>query len=171
MPVCPLCEHAQPDGAECEVCGKRLPAPQEAQARAEAPMEELEPTLHGAVATTTSALPEMETTRHPPAHAAVEPLELEPTRAAPVDPPVEAMADVERTELGLPGDDRTALPAQLTCRYCRSPAGPGDRVCARCGMRLPVFGAPAARDLVVRRCGCGAEVRGSLCPACGALAS
>jgi hypothetical protein len=80
------------------------------------------------------------------------------------------MEGLERTASGIPGDGPTPLAVFVACRYCRTPALPGERICSRCGMRLPVAsgprGGPGAEG--GRVCGCGALVRGSACPTCGA---
>jgi hypothetical protein len=175
MIVCPVCEHAQPHGGECEVCGKRLagaPPPSPAVA----PVEGLEPTLHaGAPSLPPDAVPGLEPTGHGPVHVAAERVpDVEATCAAPVDVDAPPVPDLERTEAeGLPSDARTELPAFPVCRYCRTPALPGERVCSRCGMRLPALAAaagPAPAEPPVRRCSCGAPLRGPVCPACGGRA-
>lgn len=177
MIVCPLCEHAQARGAECEVCGRPLAAPAGGSAPV-APLEGLEPTLRPAsVAGAVEAMDGLEPTRlasepglAPVAEAG---LEVEATRTAPVDVVVEPLQEIERIGEGVPGDAPTPLPALLACRYCRTPALPGERRCSRCGMRLPDLearagqGAPEPEPL---RCGCGALVRGAVCPACGGRA-
>jgi hypothetical protein len=170
MIVCPVCEHAQAQGAECEVCGKRLGAPSVVDP-VQPPVEGLEPTGRAAVDVPAAPLPELEPTRHAAAAAADDRTpDLEATRAAPVDVDVEPAADVERTAGGIPGDAPTALPAAVACRYCRTPAGPGERICGRCGMRLPVLASGPAPDAAAEgwRCSCGTLARGSLCPSCGA---
>jgi hypothetical protein len=176
MIVCPLCEHAQVAAIECEVCGRTL-----AGAGGPVPgvprLEGLEPTLYDPAPPLPGTLPELEPTARAAAPvtagvaaaAAFEPLQLEATRAAPIDVDAPPLADVERTGFELPADGPTALPAFPICRYCRTPAMPGERICSRCGMRLPVLvpaGAPEAS--AGRVCGCGALVRGGACPACGA---
>src|SRR5512133_1195710 len=183
MIACPLCEHLQAAGDACDVCGRvlerpgfldgALPALDGLEPTAQpgvgpvdvAPLAELEPTLLDAGAAPRPApepFPDLEATRAPALEIELEadPVpELEPTAAAPADPP-------------------TPLAASPTCRYCRTPAAPGERRCARCGMRLPVVRAaregPADEGLeaaAVRRCSCGAPVSGALCPACGARIS
>jgi hypothetical protein len=173
MIVCPVCEHAQAQGAECDLCGKRLLRGPTAFP-AVFPIDGLEPTTladGGLVAA--SRIAELEPTGHA-AVVAVDELTpgIEPTRAPAVDVEVTPTPDIERTAAEIPGDVRTEVPLFVTCRYCRSPSMPDERVCGRCGMRLPTFGATgreAARE--VRRCSCGAPVTGSLCPACGARGS
>lgn len=179
MIVCPVCEHPQAEGAECEVCGKRLASGPSAADLAIPAVEGLEPTLHASADATGEPVPELEPTLHDPAAAAaaittdVTP-GMEATRMAAVDVEVDQAPDVERIGDGIPGDAPTAVPTFLTCRYCRTPAMPGERLCSRCGMRLPVLAAGAgdAGGLVVplRICTCGTTVRpdASLCPACGA---
>ncbi|BDG06599.1 hypothetical protein [Anaeromyxobacter oryzae] len=172
MIVCPVCEHAQPEGAECEVCGKRF-----GRAAIAAPvplLEGLETTSYdGGGVPVPTPIPELEPTRHGPAALVVAdaPPDVERTAAAPVDVDAAPLPDLERTRAELPGDGPTPLPAQVLCRYCRTPAGPGERICGRCGMRLPVIAAPpreAAQAAGPRLCSCGAPVSGALCPACGA---
>ncbi len=172
MIVCPVCEHPQPQGAECEVCGKRLVAGPSAADLAIPAVEGLEPTH----LPSSDALPAGERIAglEPTLHAAAAHVDdamrdLEATRAAPVDVDVDPTPDLERTVNGIPGDAPTALPALPVCRYCRTPAMPGDRICFRCGMRLPVLGSAAEEaPPAIRRCSCGTAVRGSLCPTCGA---
>jgi len=170
MIVCPVCEHPQPQGAECEVCGKKLLHGAAAIPQV-APVEGLEPTRHGDVYAPGERFSELEPTGH--AAGLDAPLErvpdVEQTRVAPVDVTVETTPGIERVGDEIPDDARTEVPLFITCRYCRTEAMPGERVCARCGMRLPVFGAgPGPEEAPGRRCSCGATVRGSLCPSCGA---
>lgn len=169
MIVCPVCEHAQAAGADCDVCGKKL-VHGPAGIPPVAPIDGLEVTRHGAVAAEAERLPDLEPTAYGAAgEAPPDPVALEPTRAAAVDVAVEPTPDVERIEDGLPDDARTEVPLFVTCRYCRTEAMPGERMCARCGMALPDFGGPGALpEALPRICSCGAPVRGSLCPACGA---
>ncbi len=177
MIVCPLCEHAQAAGAECEVCGRALEPPVGGAAPVP-PLDGLEPTVLPPVREADpEPLPGLEPTRVasddalPDAlpGAAIE-LDLEPTRAAPVEVAADPLPGLELT--GDAPADPTPLPAITVCRYCRTPALPDERRCGRCGMRLPVVEGPRAADepavAEVRRCSCGAPVAGALCPACGA---
>jgi hypothetical protein len=180
MIVCPVCEHPQAQGAECEVCGKRLVAGVSAADLAIPAVEGLEPTRVAPVEAPAERVLELEPTFLDVAGvAAAAPAldvtpDLEATRAAPVDVDVAPAPDVERTAMAIPDDAPTAVPAFATCRYCRTPAMPGERICSRCGMRLPVVAVAAAgagdAPVVLRTCTCGATVRpdASLCPACGA---
>lgn len=172
MIVCPVCEHQQPQGAECVVCGKKiLQGP--AAVPVVPPMEGLEPTRHPDVDAGSEPVAGIERTRHAEAGQVTTETTpgLEETRAAPVDVEVVPTPDVERTVQGIPGDAKTALPVFAVCRYCRTTAMPGERICARCGMRLPVVepAAPTeAAEAAGRTCSCGAVVRGDRCSSCGA---
>ncbi len=176
MIVCPVCEHAQAQGTECEVCGRRLAKGPSPADLAIAPVDGLEPTGHPPIDAGEERIPELEPTRHAAAAAVDDPTpDLEATRAAPVDVEVEATPDLEHTAAGIPGDLPTVMPATVACRYCRTPAMPGDRICGRCGMRLPILDAPSAEDAPADapsadawRCSCGTLARASLCPSCGA---
>ncbi len=178
MIVCPVCEHPQAQGAECEVCGKRLVAGVSAADLAIPAVEGLEPTLHAPSDAAGEPVPDLEPTLlDGAAAAAASTVDVTPdmvaTRTDPVDVVVEETPDVERTAQEIPGDAPTAAPVFATCRYCRTPAMPGERICSRCGMRLPVLpgGAGAvAAPAALRICSCGTSVRldASLCPVCGA---
>lgn len=173
MIVCPVCEHPQQSGAECEVCGKRfapgaLPVPPVAR------MEGLEPTLHDAVDVDPFAMPsipELEPTLAAPVDAPeVRTPDIDPTSAAPVDVDSEAMPDIERIGDEIPVDAPTGLPIAPVCRYCRTPAVPGERLCSRCGMRLPVIDSrlvPEGTEGLHLCTNCGAMTTRELCPACG----
>jgi hypothetical protein len=158
------------------VCGKPL-AEHGGTAPAIAPVEGLEPTLHEADPfVLPEALPALEPTAHAPAAELPGSVaDVEPTCTAPVRVAATSIPDLETTAAtGLPDDAPTALPTTVLCRYCRSPAMPGERICGNCGMRLPVTadrGAPhqAVPELPV--CGCGMPVAGPLCPVCGARRS
>jgi hypothetical protein len=170
MIVCPVCEHPQPEGAECEVCGKKLVSGPAAVPFVP-PVEGLEPTLHAPVDAAGIALAELEPTRQRRVEARAEQApDLDLGRAAPVDVADDPVPGLERTGDDAPQDAPTAVPAAPTCRYCRTPAKPGERVCGRCGMRLPIFGERAEQaEPLTRQCGCGLVVlTGGMCPNCGA---
>ena len=120
-------------------------------------------------------VPGLEPTRHAAVEvAAAPPTEIEPTRAAPVEVDVEVAPGLERTAAEpLPGEARTALPVAPICRYCRTPALPGDVLCGRCGMKLAAFAVPDAPPSMLApetRCpSCGTSSPGSICTGCGTL--
>lgn len=180
--ICPVCEHNQVFGVECEVCGKELggigdlgPPPVR-----EERVEGLEVTLYA-----------------PQGEVAVEKLgELEVTHFAAVQVTAEQTPDVEYTaqapvgavsveRLGemqvdrVPDDgQRTVLPTgPVPCRYCRHVQASGV-MCERCGMRLPVVveevglivGVAEGRIELKTRCkACGAPaLGGQRCGDCGA---
>ncbi len=173
MVVCPLCEHPQAGGTECEVCGRRLPGGPAAE-RAIAPLEGLEPTRAPTAPDAPAvAVPDLQVTAHAHVDAVwVDPVaDLEPTPAPPVDVSVEPLPGVDRAMDGLPADGPTPYPVVVSCRYCRTEAAPGERICGRCGMRLPAVALvqpPARAEDPGRLCSCGVPVRGPRCPACGA---
>jgi hypothetical protein len=170
MIVCPVCEHAQAVGSECEVCGKRFG--REAVPVPVGRLEALEPTRldDAAAALAPALLAELEPTGYDAApELLAPPTEIEPTRTAAVTVDATPLPDLERTQAGLPDDGPTPQAAQVACRYCRTPAAAADRFCGRCGMRLPhVAPAPSAAAAAPRLCSCGTPISGSLCRACGA---
>jgi hypothetical protein len=174
MIVCPVCEHEQVQGAECEVCGRRLAAGVSAEDLAIPPVEGLEPTRQAPADVPEEPVLELEPTRHAPVAAPPDATpDLEATCAAPVDVVVAPVPDVERT--APPDEDLpTVVPAFPTCRYCRTPAMPGERLCSRCGMRLPIVteraASPDGDPSVPPTCTCGTLLRpgAALCPTCGA---
>lgn len=175
MVVCPVCEHQQTAGDECQVCGKKLSGPGVVPLPVET-LPGLEVTdLGRAEAPPAPPIPELEPTRHPPAAGDPAPaLALEPTRAPPVQVQAEAVPDLEPTEAeSIPGDGPTARPATLVCRYCRTENPPTEASCGRCGMRLPVWDGPAAppgTEPAPARCpACGTLNAGDLCTGCGVL--
>lgn len=174
MIVCPVCEHQQAAGSECEICGRHLAEGRGTDAPV-APLEGLELTTLAPAGAAALPAPPVEGLEVTAFERAEEPLlaelvpGLEATRAEPVEVVVEATPDVERVQAGLPDDGPTLLPIVLTCRYCRAEAGPGERICGRCGMRLQLpVAAPAAPAGGPRLCSCGTPVTRSICPACGA---
>jgi hypothetical protein len=180
MPTCPLCENVQPGGEECDVCGRPFPRGEGVPVPV-APLPELERTAieipPGAAASAEppGTLEALEPTAAPDAGAvavaAVEGLEL--TRAAPVGVEAVTLPDLEPTgEAPIP-DLPVPDGAGTTCRYCRTPAMPGQSFCARCGMRLPSgdMGREAAPAGPPGTCWqCGSPVARETCPSCGARA-
>lgn len=181
MIVCPVCEHQQDFGVECDVCGKALGGldglgpPPVAQER----VEGLEVTISDRVGEIAiERMGELEVSRYASVEVATEVTpDLETSRAAPVgEVAVERVADL--TVDRAPDDgQRTVLPeGPLTCRYCRNVQASGA-MCERCGMRLPqVMVVPQivggllldAEDVKVRCRACGAPATaGKKCTDCG----
>ncbi|AKF81953.1 hypothetical protein SAMN05443572_103167 [Myxococcus fulvus] len=181
MIICPVCDHVQPEGTECDVCGKRFPVAAAGATPPVAPLPELELTPHagGRDAVNAQPLPELDITRLrsgpdlPP--QVVQDLEL--TRSAPTgDLPVAVLPELDT---GRAPDDgvRTAAPlGAVTCRYCRNVQAQG-LLCDNCGMRLPrarvapavVAGKPGADDDNWMACpSCHTRGRpGRACSECG----
>ncbi len=172
MVVCPVCDHPQSGRWECELCGRPLSS-ESAAGPAIPPLDGLEPTGQLAVlGADGESVPGLEPTRLGPVDAPAPPIpDIEPTRAAPVDElPTATLPDLELPD-GISGDEPTPYPAVLTCRYCRTEAALGERICSRCGMRLPTADPPAAApepEEARGLCSCGAPIRGPRCPSCGA---
>jgi len=175
--LCPVCEHQQAAGSECEVCGRRLLEGRGTDAPV-APLEGLEPTRQDqADAGLDEPMPDLEPTLQAAVADAAggpgEGLVLEPTLAARVEVVADDVPDLERTQAGLPDDGPTPMAAVVTCRYCRTEAAPGERRCGRCGMRLPepLATGPAGVPVAPSLCSCGTPVTRARCPACGARTS
>jgi hypothetical protein len=172
--TCPVCEQPQAEGAECVVCGRPLGTGGDPFDQVEPPvaaLEGLETTaLEGGAPPAAEQLPELEPTLQPSTGlVAAEPMpELEPTLAAPVEAPRELVPDLEPTAAAPSGDARTELPLFPVCRYCRMPASPGEKLCARCALQLGLLAAPAAGGPGAGLCSCGTPITRSTCPACGA---
>lgn len=183
MIVCPVCEHQQAQGAECEVCGKsfgKVAAP----AVPVAPMAELEGTriqaAAAAVAAPVIAMPELEVTKlQSGPDLPVTPVpELDRARANALNVPVERMADMDLGREPENPAERTAAPTgPVTCRYCRNVQVDG-LVCDRCGMRLPRYvpsanaavaastSASGEAPTIMHACGARTQV-GARCTSCG----
>ncbi|MHB8873578.1 MAG: hypothetical protein ACYC8T_07820 [Myxococcaceae bacterium] len=183
MILCPVCEHQQAQGSECEQCGKALVvtavAPVAVQRLAEL---EGNPIAGGeaARAAPVQQIADLEVNRilSGPDLPAMAVPDLERAQVAPVGAvQVEAMADLDLgREKDL--DPRTAAPAgAMTCRYCRNVQASG-LFCDKCGMRLPRTQAPAGAaaagpkkfvQTVWTRCkSCGAPAKaGEKCGDCG----
>lgn len=166
MVICPVCEHQQEFGLECEQCGKDLggladlpPPPtrderladllvrEETGAVAAEPLEGVERTAFEPAEAATEVTPDLERTSYeePPDVAIVPVTDLSADRAVETEPRTPVVSD------------------RVTCRYCRHVQSP-QRLCQRCGMSLasPSVSPPA----VVRI----AEGEARRCPACGAPA-
>ncbi len=183
MIVCPVCEHPQAQGFECEVCGKQL-VPSRQIALAVAPLPELEQTQFGLgdAPVPVIALPDLELTRvdsSAPVPPAPPMPELDLMRADAMDVPVQSLPELEGHRLAeLTPAERTAAPTgAAVCRYCRNVQAEGA-ICDRCGMRLPRLvarsGAGAGQQsnedhpIVLHACG-GRTRAGETCSSCGAF--
>ncbi|PTL76872.1 hypothetical protein [Vitiosangium sp. GDMCC 1.1324] len=140
MIICPVCEHQQAQGAECEVCGKKLTAVAPV-AVAVAPLAELEQTqlAGGRAPVPVAAIPDLElTARQRVPDVAVQPVpELDTGRSAAAGNVMVAPIPDMETGRAVSDGVRTAAPTgPVVCRYCRNVQESGA-VCDRCGMRLP----------------------------------
>ena len=153
MPSCALCENVQTDGDGCEVCGHPFRARERIEVAVE-PLEDMEATL-------------LPSTGNGGEASAFE--GLESTGTDPVKIVADAMEGLETTSVeGIPGDGPSTESVVAICRYCRTPALPGEAFCAHCGMRLSAIAGPQATALEVGLCrDCGTPVAGEACPACG----
>ena len=138
MIICPMCEHQQAQGIECEVCGKKLAAapPLVVQVAPVADLDTGRSAPVGAVAV--APVTDLDTGRSAPVGAvAVAPVtDMDTGRSAPVGNIV--VSKVTDRDAGRDPDDgvRTAAPTgPAICRYCRVAQETG-LVCDRCGMRL-----------------------------------
>ncbi len=182
MVACPVCEHQQAFGVECEVCGKDLgdlgelgPPP-----AAEVKLEGLEVTVPDRVGeVAVDRVGDLEITslsvQGPVALEAVADLDL--GRANDVGAvPVEHLAELSEDRAADDGVRTAAPTGAVTCRYCRQVQAPAAS-CVRCGMSLPRVQAPeegvilGTAEVVAGRCrACGVRgVAGQRCTDCGAL--
>ena len=182
MITCPLCEHQQAFGFECEVCGKELgglsdlgPPPQREEL-----LEGLEPNAAGRVGEVpVDRLDGLEPSRHdevtPPPGELVAGLEV--NQQAPAGEVALEVFDDLTADRAPDDGQRTVLATDaVTCRYCRQAQAPAAS-CVRCGMSLPRL-QPAEEGVflgtveeVAARCrACGAPARaGQRCGDCGSL--
>jgi hypothetical protein len=175
MVVCPVCEHQQAFGLECEVCGKDLgdlgllgPPPVVPVA-----IEGLEVTVPERVGEVpVERVGELEVTSFqtgamPVAAEAVP--DLETGKAATIGAvPVERLADLSVDRAPDDGVRTQAPTGAVTCRYCRNVQASG-LLCNTCGMRLPKAAATPAAPVVTGRP--APEARSIRCRACGAPAT
>jgi hypothetical protein len=178
MTVCPVCEHQQEIGFECEVCGKDLsslsglgglgPPPIAVQRIAE-----LEITVPDRVGDVGAArVAELEANAYAKVEVAAELTPgLETSQLAKVgEVPVERVADLADDRVRDDGVRTAAPTGQVICRYCKNVQATGT-VCDRCGMKLPTAlrTEAAAPKLQTERCrACGAPgIIGERCKECG----
>lgn len=180
MITCPVCEHQQDFGVECDVCGKALggldelgPPPVSAER-----VEGLEVTIPEPLGeVSVERMGDLELSRYASVEVAADVTpDLVATGVSVGEVAVERVADM--TVDRVPDDgQRTVLPeGPLTCRYCRNVQAAGS-ICERCGMRLPqVIIVPQivggllldAEDVKTRCRACGAvATAGKKCGECG----
>ena len=113
MIICPMCEHQQAEGIECEVCGKKLTAAAPVVV-AVAPLPELEQTqlAGGRAPVPVAAIPDLELTAQPPVRGvAVQPVpELDTGRSAAAGNVLVAPMQDMDTGRELSDGQRTAAP-------------------------------------------------------------
>lgn len=177
MITCPLCEHQQGFGLECEHCGKDLgtlddlgPPPANAE-----PIEGLE--VRDTVGTvSTEPLSQLERTVFEPVEVSPDQTpEIEATAVEEVgDVVVEAVPDLSLDRVQDTGPRTQLDQGTVTCRYCRQVQRP-QALCAACGMSLPrrVEQIPQSstrrpEDVMTRCRACGAPAKaGQRCGDCG----
>lgn len=180
MIICPMCEHPQADGFECEVCGRALLSLDPLPPPPADPVEGLEQTGGGAAGpVAVEAMPEFEASRFAPVLIPVQAApDVEHTSEVVVgEVPVERMADMSEDRAAPVGPATVLSAGPVQCRYCGQPQGAGA-ICERCGMRLPrkagvpvVAAAPVRRKreperVRCRKCGAPAK-EGGRCGDCG----
>ncbi len=181
MTVCPVCEHAQEFGFECEVCGKDLSGPLEGLGPPPITIEtvaELEVTTYAPVGDVgADTVGDLEANAF--ARAADAPVNTTPDLETSALPPagevaVDRVADISVDRFEDDGVRTAAVRGQVTGRYCKN-VQPTGTVCDRCGMKLPTAlatdGARPVVELVrCRACGAPGPV-GERCKECGRVVS
>lgn len=179
--ICPVCEHQQDFGLECDVCGKALGG-LDALGAPPARTEVVEGLEHNASPDVGEVLVErvgeLEVTHFAPVQVAEDRTpDVEHNAALAVgEVPVERLSDLSVDRV--PDDGvRTALPqGPIVCRFCRTPNA-GGSLCTHCGMKLPVViivprnpqaSAPTGEKTRCRACGAPATI-GERCGDCGHL--
>ncbi|MFT3835598.1 MAG: hypothetical protein QM723_01200 [Myxococcaceae bacterium] len=195
MIVCPVCEHQQAQGLECDVCGKDLSA---LGGLGSLPgldgldgLDGLGPPppsggdqVPGLEATVSERVGDVPVERDPSLEASsfdvgdvqVDKVpDLEIASGMVGDVPVEPMPDLAMDRVP---DDGIRTPAvsegSITCRYCRNVQASG-MICDKCGMKLPRASAtqiaeirkPAAQGIRCRYCGCPNTTADERCKECG----
>jgi hypothetical protein len=179
MVVCPVCEHQQDIGLECEVCGRDLGALSGLSGLAPPPvatqrLAELEITIPDRVGEVgVERVADLQMNAFAKVEVALEMTpDLEASRQAPVgEVPVERIAELAEDRAADDGV-RTAAPSgQVVCRYCKNVQQAGTQ-CERCGMKLPIALKLLAKEIPVsewvrcRSCGAPGPV-GERCRECG----
>lgn len=179
MTVCPVCEHAQQFGLECEVCGKDLSALSGLGALPPPPIAiervlELEVTVPDRVGDVAlENFSELEQNAFARVEATPDRTpDLETSRLAPVgDVAVERVTDLAEDRAADDGVRTAAPQGQVTCRYCKNVQASGS-LCERCGMKLPTALKGLAPEVPVsewvrcRACGAPGPVK-ERCRECG----
>lgn len=182
MIVCPVCEHQQAAGYECDVCGKDLGADLEgadliAPLPPEVPrMPELELAAAAEVGDVpVQRMPELELNATLGLANIPTPVmpDLELVRAPPVNVPVERMPDLALDRAEFVGQKTQAPGDSIQCRYCGTVQAKGA-ICGSCGMRLPRAAAGLPEDKLpaelVRCRFCGSPGHaGERCKECGRI--
>jgi ribosomal protein L32 len=183
MIICPVCEHQQAAGFECDVCGKDLGAALGdgallAPLAPDVPrMPELEQTgVELAANVPVTPMPELEAHQSAAGTPNVPtPLipDLETTQPSTGDVPVVPMPELSLDRAEFVGQKAVAPTGQVQCRYCGN-LQPTGKICDKCGMRLPRAGTVAglsklATDLVrCKECGSMGHL-GERCKECGRI--
>jgi hypothetical protein len=179
MTVCPVCEHQQEVGFECDVCGKDLSGPLAGLGPPPVAVEQvagLEQTVGervGDVGVERFADLELNVLPKAPDGPVAAMPDVEASRLAPVgEVPIERMTDIA-DERAADDGVRTAAPSgQVVCRYCKN-VQPTGTVCDRCGMKLATalvteVSRPVVELMRCRACGAPGPV-GERCKECGRL--
>jgi hypothetical protein len=179
MTVCPVCEHQQEVGFECDVCGKDLSGPMADLGPPPVAIERvagLEQTANDEVGDVgVERVAELELNAMPkvPELPREWTPDLQTSRfAAAGNVPIERVADLTEDRAADDGV-RTAAPSgQVVCRYCKN-VSPAGTVCAHCGMRLPRALAlestkPQVQLVRCRACGAPGPI-GEQCKECGRM--
>jgi hypothetical protein len=179
MTVCPVCEHQQELGFECEVCGKDLSGPLAGLGPPPVAVERvagLEQTLQDRVGEVgVDRLAELEQNAMPKVGqvASEVPPDLETSSMAPVgEVPVDRVPDMADDRAADDGVRTAAPTGQVVCRYCKNVQQMGT-VCDRCGMKLPgalvtEVSRPKIELVRCRACGAPGPV-GERCKECGKM--
>jgi hypothetical protein len=137
MALCPLCEHVQESGRECDVCGRGLAADPVGEAEPAARLEGLEPT---------QALPEEV---YSSLLTDLEPTALAPSLPGADRPSAPRVACLYCARVGAPGE--------VFCPSCG----------VKLPLPRPTASPAGIPEPERRCRGCGMRVAGEVCPACG----